>query len=85
MAFHDWNHDGKKDFTDDFIDKLAKRAYEKKLGARGIKKAFDEMIMCTDLDWIDWELIHEELYQRVEKHDLSKFNKKEFNICRLQA
>ena len=20
MAFHDWNHDGKKDFTDDFIE-----------------------------------------------------------------
>ena len=47
-----------------------------------IKKAFDEMIMCTDLDWIDWELIHEGLYQRVEKHDLSKFNKKEFEAYR---
>lgn len=20
MAFHDWNHDGKKDFTDDFME-----------------------------------------------------------------
>ncbi|MBR4058358.1 MAG: hypothetical protein IKK03_00770 [Lachnospiraceae bacterium] len=20
MAFHDWNHDGKKDFTDDYIE-----------------------------------------------------------------
>ena len=20
MAFYDWNHDGKKDFTDDFIE-----------------------------------------------------------------
>lgn len=20
MAFHDWNHDGKKNFTDDFIE-----------------------------------------------------------------
>lgn len=37
-------------FTEEFIDKLAKLAYEKKVGARGIKNAFDEIFEEVEFD-----------------------------------
>lgn len=47
-----------------------------------VKRAFEEMLLCPDLDWIDWEDIHTDLYNQVQKHDKSKYSYLEFNAYR---
>lgn len=47
-----------------------------------IKKAFIEVSMCQDLDWIITEDICLKLFERILSHDLSKYSKEEFYAYR---
>ena len=46
--------------------------------------AFYDLVMCPDMDWFDWEPIHVDLYERVLKHDDSKYLVEEFDAYRKQ-
>lgn len=48
-----------------------------------IEKAFYEMVMCPEMNWTPWEELHVDLYDRVKTHDLSKYDKEEFEPYRM--
>ena len=47
-----------------------------------IEQAFDEMVMCPDMQWLTWEFYHVDLYDRIKNHDNSKYEIEEFDAYR---
>lgn len=48
-----------------------------------IYKAFEEMLLCPDMDWMGWdEELCFKLFERVKNHDISKYSLEEFNAYR---
>lgn len=47
-----------------------------------IEQAFDEMVMCPDMQWLTWEFYHIDLYDRIKNHDNSKYEIEEFDAYR---
>lgn len=48
-----------------------------------IYKAFEEMLLCPDMDWMNWnEELCCKLFNRVINHDISKYSVEEFNPYR---
>ncbi|MGN0992854.1 MAG: DUF5662 family protein [Bacilli bacterium] len=64
--------------------KLKEREYKKYIEQHReyIKDAFIEVSTCPDLDWIINQDISCKLFERIQKHDLSKYSKEEFDAYR---
>ena len=67
------------------LTKIKEHNYSKyiKEHKENIDRAFYEMVMCPDMEWIGWddELCYQ-LKQRVDKHDDSKYSEEEFDAYR---
>lgn len=70
------------EFIDKIKTKIKEHQYIKYINEHreNVDKAFYEMVMNPDTDWINWnEKFCAELYDRVKTHDLSKYEPEEFD------
>ena len=71
-------------FIYNIIKKIKEKEYIKYIENHKflIKQAFDEMVMCPDMQWLTWEFYHVDLYDRIKNHDNSKYEIEEFDAYR---
>ena len=71
-------------FIYNIIKKIKEKEYIKYIENHKflIEQAFDEMVMCPDMQWLTWEFYHVDLYDRIKNHDNSKYEIEEFDAYR---